>query len=99
MHSTMRLALVRSVRQLLSFPLLALLLAGCNNNSNPSPTSPSPQPDTVSYTAVGASDAIGIGASHECFPFAACPDGTGYVQLTERRLRSSGKTVTLLNLG
>jgi lysophospholipase L1-like esterase len=48
---------------------------------------------------VGASDAIAIGASHECFPFAACPDGTGYVQVTKRRLEAAGKTVTLLNLG
>jgi lysophospholipase L1-like esterase len=78
---------------------MALLLTACNNDSNPSPTSPSPQPNNVSYTAVGASDAIAIGASHECFPFAACPDGTGYVQVTERRLEASGKKVSLLNLG
>jgi len=77
----------------------AIVLTGCNDKSNTSPTSPSPQPDTVSYTAVGASDAIAIGASHECFPFAACPDGTGYVQLTQRRLQAAGKTVSLLNLG
>jgi lysophospholipase L1-like esterase len=79
--------------------LLALSLTACNNDNNPSPTSPSPQPNNVSYTAVGASDAIAIGASHECFPFAACPDGTGYVQVTQRRLEASGKKVTLLNLG
>jgi lysophospholipase L1-like esterase len=53
----------------------------------------------VSYAAIGASDAIGVGASHECFPFAACPDGTGYVQVTTKRLQAAGKTVTLLNLG
>ena len=76
-----------------------ILLAACNHDNNPSPTSPTPQPTVVSYTAVGASDAIAIGASHECFPFAACPDGTGYVQVTKRRLEQAGKTVTLLNLG
>jgi lysophospholipase L1-like esterase len=77
---------------------IAISLAACNSKS---PTEPSPQPqtNTVSYTAVGASDAIAIGASHECFPFAPCPDGTGYVQVTKRRLESAGKTVTLLNLG
>jgi lysophospholipase L1-like esterase len=95
----MRPAPLRPLRQLLSFCLVALACAACNNNSNPSPTSPSPQSNTVSYTAVGASDAIAIGASHECFPFADCPDGTGYVQDTKRRLQAMGKTVTLLNLG
>jgi lysophospholipase L1-like esterase len=89
----------RQLLQLLSLCGLALLLTACNSDNNPSPTSPSPQPSTVSYTAVGASDAIAIGASHECFPFAACPDGTGYVQVTERRLEATGKKVTLLNLG
>jgi lysophospholipase L1-like esterase len=77
---------------------IGVLLAGCNSKS---PTGPStePQPNVVSYTAVGASDAIAIGASHECFPFAPCPDGTGYVQVTKRRLEAAGKTVSLLNLG
>jgi lysophospholipase L1-like esterase len=77
---------------------LAASLAACNSKS-PTEPSPEPQPNVVSYTAVGASDAIAIGASHECFPFAACPDGTGYVQVTKRRLEAAGKTVTLLNLG
>jgi lysophospholipase L1-like esterase len=78
---------------------LAMSLAACNSNKSPTAPTNQPQPNVVSYTAVGASDAIAIGASHECFPFAACPDGTGYVQVTKRRLESSGKTVTLLNLG
>ena len=78
---------------------MAVTLTACNQDNNPSPTTPTPQTNVISYTAIGASDAIGIGASHECFPFAPCPDGTGYVQVAMRRLQGAGKTVTLLNLG
>ncbi|HEX6323950.1 MAG TPA: SGNH/GDSL hydrolase family protein [Vicinamibacterales bacterium] len=53
----------------------------------------------VSYTAVGASDAIAIGASVECLPFIQCPSGTGYVQIIGRSLAEGGKSVSLLNLG
>ncbi len=53
----------------------------------------------IHYTAVGASDAIAIGASVECLPFIECPAGTGYVQIISRRLAEGGKTVSLLNLG
>ena len=55
--------------------------------------------NTIYYTAVGASDAIAIGASVPCLPFVECPAGTGYVQLLNRRLAEGGKTVNLLNLG
>jgi lysophospholipase L1-like esterase len=82
-----------------SFVVLALLaVSGCNSSKSPSEPSPS-DPNSVLYTAIGASDAIGIGASVQCLPLTACPQGTGYVQTLERRLRSDGKTVTLLNLG
>jgi lysophospholipase L1-like esterase len=67
-----------------------------------SPTTPDPgdpSPAQVNYTAVGASDAIGIGASISCLPFIACPSGTGYVQVLGRNLAEGGKTVDLLNLG
>jgi len=84
---------------LLGIAIAATLVACDNNNTSPTqPTTP-PQTNVVSYTAIGASDAIGIGASHECFPFSPCPDGTGYVQVTMKRLQAAGKTVTLLNLG
>jgi lysophospholipase L1-like esterase len=53
----------------------------------------------IHYTAIGASDALGIGASVPCLPFVACPTGTGYVQLLSRQLENGGKTVTLMNLG
>ena len=51
------------------------------------------------YSAVGASDATGHGASIECVPFTECPSGTGYVQVAARALRAQGFTVTLTNLG
>lgn len=65
------------------------------------PTAPDEPADTttVHYTAVGASDAIGIGASVPCVPFTQCPTGTGYVQVIARRLAEGGKTVDLANLG
>jgi len=65
-------------------------------------TGPSDLPapgSTVTYTAVGASDATGHGASIECLPFVPCPDGTGYVPVVTRQLRAQGFTVNLTNLG
>lgn len=53
----------------------------------------------IHYTAVGASDAIAIGASVPCLPFIDCPAGTGYVQIINRQLAEGGSKVTLLNLG
>lgn len=66
-----------------------------------SPTNPDPSPtSTVAvYSAIGASDANGVGSSSPCIPYATCPDGKGYVQEIVRRLTAAGKTVTLQNLG
>jgi lysophospholipase L1-like esterase len=78
--------------------LVAALVAGCSSDS---PTEPSPTPNPsapIVYTALGASDALGIGASAECLPFVECPNGTGYVQVIARTLRAT-RTVTLTNLG
>ena len=83
--------------------LLSALLASCSSGGdNDSPTSPSPPPrsgSAVSYTALGASDAAGVGSSAPCIPFTACPEGMGYVPVIVRQLRDQGSTVTLLNLG
>jgi lysophospholipase L1-like esterase len=76
----------------------AALVAGCSSDG---PTEPSPTPNPtapVVYTALGASDALGIGASVECLPFVECPNGTGYVQVITRTLRAT-RTVTLTNVG
>jgi lysophospholipase L1-like esterase len=51
------------------------------------------------YTAIGASDAAGVGSSVVCIPFTACPDGRGYVPTLVRALQAAGRTVTLRNLG
>jgi lysophospholipase L1-like esterase len=65
-----------------------------------SPTTPTPMPgSTINYSAVGASDANGVGSSVVCLPLTDCPNGMGYVPVTARQLRSQGFTVNLLNLG
>jgi lysophospholipase L1-like esterase len=78
------------------------MLLACSVDDNPNTPSPTPGPPPVDqaihYTAIGASDALGIGGSVECFPLTACPNGTGYVAVIARRL-ATGRTVTLTNLG
>jgi lysophospholipase L1-like esterase len=80
-----------------------LILTGCdllkNGDSTSNPTSPSGT--TFNYTAIGASDATGHGSSNECLPFAACPNGTGYVQDLSRMYQADHPTIafTLLNMG
>src|SRR5262249_25374553 len=53
----------------------------------------------VVYTALGASDAQGIGSSVPCVPFVDCPNGMGYPQIVIRQLRAAGFTASLFNLG
>ncbi|MGC4080809.1 MAG: hypothetical protein QM736_01485 [Vicinamibacterales bacterium] len=70
------------------FPLavvtLALTTVGCgafNGNDSGSPTAPSGAPaagSTIVYSAVGASDVLGIGSTKPCFLLEDC-DGTGYI--------------------
>jgi len=68
-----------------------------------SPTQPSGPPaagSTIVYSAVGASDANGVGSSVPCAPFdIECGGGMGYVPVTARSLKTQGFSVTLLNLG
>jgi lysophospholipase L1-like esterase len=54
---------------------------------------------TINYTAVGASDANGVGSSAECLPLTPCPNGMGYVPVTVRALTAQNFTVNNLNLG
>ena len=78
---------------------------GCNKlglGGDGSPTAPSGPPaagSTIVYTAVGASDANGVGSSAECLPLTDCPNGMGYVPVTVRSLKAQGFTVTNQNLG
>ena len=85
--------------------ILALGVARCDLIQNPtrSPTSPAPigpppANAAVRYTAVGASDANGVGSTVVCAPFTSCDTGTGYVPDLARQLRTS-HDVTLVNLG
>jgi lysophospholipase L1-like esterase len=75
----------------------ALGVSGCNDN-NESPTSPTPNNLVVSYSVVGASDAVGFGSSAPCLPFEDC-NGNGYAQIVKRRFQSDGATITLTNRG
>ena len=87
-------------RALRPLPLLVgvVALSGCGA-MNEGPTGPGPTPTRVSYTALGASDAIGFGGSSPCVPFTSCPNGTGYVQIVARRLREANADMSFLNLG
>ena len=91
--------LLRATRLALA-PLLVAAAACSGKSGNPAaPSSPSGAGATIAYTAIGASDAAGVGGSVVCAPFTACPDGTGYVPVIARDLRAGGATVTLMNLG
>lgn len=67
-----------------------------------SPTAPSGPPaagSTIVYSAVGASDANGVGSSAPCLPYTECAGGMGYVPVAIRQLKGLGYTVNPLNLG
>jgi lysophospholipase L1-like esterase len=79
----------------ISLVLGCALAASCKRMDPP--TTPTPT-DDVSYSAVAASDGIGVGASFPCLPFDSdCPTGTGYVYLLKRRLQAAGRNVMLNN--
>jgi lysophospholipase L1-like esterase len=67
-----------------------------DNPAAPTPLTPG---STIAYSAVGASDANGVGSSIVCLPLSDCPNGMGYVPVAARQLRSQGFGVNLLNLG
>ena len=81
--------------------LLALCGACGHSSDSPATGSSTPVPPDVAiwYTAVGASDAAGVGSSQPCIPFTDCPTGMGYVPRVARQLRADGHTVTLTNMG
>jgi lysophospholipase L1-like esterase len=92
------------MRILLAVPLSVALLfsAACSkSDATGSPTAPSGPTalgSALVYSAVGASDVLGYGSTTPCFPFEDC-NGTGYVWVAARQLRSQGHTVTVGNLG
>jgi lysophospholipase L1-like esterase len=91
----------------------AAALGACSNNNGspaapvPAPTgTPTPSPAPIEYTAIGASDAVGYGASKPCAnpPVVANPGclnltGTGYVPDIARALTAGGAALTLDDLG
>ncbi|MGE3840418.1 MAG: SGNH/GDSL hydrolase family protein [Vicinamibacterales bacterium] len=95
-----------SVRELLCCVgvVVTLVSSGActkKENDGGTPTAPTPPPAPgapVFYTAIGASDALGVGGSRVCLPLTPCEDGTGYVPIIVRRL-ADGRPVTLTNLG
>jgi len=92
----------RGLRALSAVTCLVLLLPACSKKSGDGSPGPDPVPvpsGAIVYTAIGASDAAGIGSSAPCVPFTACPDGRGYVPTLVRSLQAAGRTVTLHNLG
>ena len=98
----MRLLRVAAYAILLPASIVGLVACGLFDKDE-SPTAPStPRPPVASapvrYAAIGASDAIGVGASVVCVPFTPCENGTGYVPLLARRVAGS-REVTLTNLG
>jgi lysophospholipase L1-like esterase len=82
---------------------MGVSLASCskffNNNSPSAPSAPPAAGSKIVYTAVGASDAWGVGSSAVCVPFTDCPGGMGYVPVTVRALTARSFIVTLRNLG
>jgi lysophospholipase L1-like esterase len=65
------------------------------------PTAPAPPGpgSTIVYSAIGASDANGVGSSVPCVPLDhQCP-GMGYVPVATRQLKGQGFAVSLTNLG
>jgi lysophospholipase L1-like esterase len=83
--------------------LLVVGVTGCDKlgGADNSPTAPSGPPasgSTIIYSALGASDVLGIGSSRPCSLFDDC-DGTGYVWVAARSLRSQRYTVNVFNLG
>jgi lysophospholipase L1-like esterase len=85
--------------------IAAAIVSGCNKfgiggDSNPvGPSAPPAPGSTIVYSAIGASDANGVGSSVPCVPFDQRCNGMGYVYVTARRLESKGFTVSLNNLG
>ena len=94
----MRLSIPSPTARLVTAAALLASLSACSSSKAGSPTQPSSPTRTI-YAAVGASDAVGIGASVPCLPFASCPDGTGYVPVLTRKLTAAGQQVQSTNLG
>ena len=72
---------------------------GLGDDSPSAPSGPPPAGSTITYSAIGASDANGVGSSVVCLPWTECPNGTGYPFVAARQLQSQGFKVAVTNLG
>lgn len=85
--------------------LLAIAASGCDfikdklSPTSPTPAGPPAAGAAIAYTAIGASDALGVGGSVPCQPFSPCETGTGYVPRLTREMRAQSHEVTHVNLG
>ena len=90
---------IASALWILLLPLAACDKLGIGDSGNPtSPSGPIPAGSTITYSAVGASDVLGIGSTTPCFLFEDC-NGTGYVWVAAREFRAQGFTVSVGSLG
>lgn len=78
--------------------VVGLYVSGCTQSGLDSPVAPT-MGSKIVYTAIGASDANGVGSSVLCVPFTECPGGMGYVQVATRQLQAQSFTVSLTNFG
>lgn len=87
-------------------------IGACTQLGTLSPPNPNvSSPRIFNYTAIAASDGVGVGASHPCptatvGPFneimpspASCPGGSGYVPVLSGLLSTGANVVTLSDLG
>jgi len=72
---------------------------GLGDVKNPLAPGPPSAGAAIVYTAIGASDANGVGSSVQCVPLDHTCPGMGYVYVTARQLVAQGFSVSLLNLG
>jgi lysophospholipase L1-like esterase len=73
--------------------------AACGSKSPTEPSVPPAPGAAITYSAIGASDANGVGSSVPCVPFDQTCNGMGYVYVAARQLKTQGFSVTLNNLG
>lgn len=96
-----RKPLVYMNRRLPFAVILAVVASGlaCARSEGPTAPSPTVSSGPISYTAIGASDGIGVGSSAVCIPLAPdCIDGRGYVQSLARSLKATGREFSWRNL-
>jgi lysophospholipase L1-like esterase len=99
----MRITMNRTLMVAASVSVLSALVSwGCTTNGG----TPPPTIQQITYTAIGASDAVGVGAT-QCVTAGtpampsppSCPGGNGYVPVLAGALANSSTTVTLYDLG